>query len=100
MPLTNQSCYDLFNHLGSYRNIMLSYYYKIYTFRLVLEGKTGKEISESSRLELLEKTLAKNFALSDAEGNTSGLLNRGGFWEVIDSFVLIAYTSLVVSRTL
>ena len=46
-------------------------------FRLVLEGKTGKEIPESSRLEFLEKFSANNFALSDAEGNTSGLLNRG-----------------------
>ena len=76
------------------------------SFRLVLEGKTGKEIPESSRLEFLEKFLA-NFALSDAEDNTSGPLNRGGvpdlpllrtllaratsheprFWEVMDSFV-------------
>ena len=48
------------------------------SFRLVLEGKTGKEISESSRLELLEKFLANNFVLSDAEDNTSGPLNKGG----------------------
>ena len=47
-------------------------------FRLVLEGKTGKEIPESSRLEFLEKFSANNFALSDAEDNTSGPLNRGG----------------------
>ena len=78
----------------------------LYSFRLVLEGKIGKEIPESSRLEFLEKFLA-NFALSDAEDNTSGPLNRGGvpdlpllrtllaratsheprFWEVMDSFV-------------
>ena len=66
----------------------------------------GKEIPESSRLEFLEKFLANNFALSDAEDNTSGPLNRGGiadlpllrtllairqksrepsFWEVMDS---------------
>ena len=32
----------------------------------------------SSRLEFLEKFSAKNFALSDAEDSTSGLLNRGG----------------------
>ena len=50
----------------------------LYSFRLVLEWKTRKEIPESSRLELLEKILAKNFALSDAQDNTSGLLNRGG----------------------
>ena len=35
-------------------------------FRLVLEGKTDKEIPESSRLEFLENFLANNFALSDA----------------------------------
>ena len=91
------------------------------SFRLVLEGKTGKEIHESSRLEFLEKFSANNFALSDAEDNTSGPLNRGGiadlpllrtllairqksrepsFWEVMDYFVLFAYASLAVSRTL
>ena len=48
------------------------------SFRLVLEGKTGKEIPESSRLEFLEKFLANNFSLSDAEDNTSGPLSRGG----------------------
>ena len=47
-------------------------------FRLVLEGKIGKEIPESSRLEFIEKFSANNFALSNAEDNTSGLLNRGG----------------------
>ena len=45
-------------------------------FRLVLEGKTGKEIPES-RLEFLEKFLANTFALSDAEGNTSSLFIGG-----------------------
>ena len=75
---------------------------------------------ELSRLEFLEKFLANNFALSEAEGNTSGPLNRGGiadlsllrtllairqksrepsFWEVMDSFVLVAYASLAASRT-
>ena len=48
------------------------------SFRLVLEWKSGKEILESSRLEFLEKFSANNFALSDAEYNTSGPLNRGG----------------------
>ena len=64
---------------------------------------------------------ANNFTLSDAEDNTSGLLNRGGiadlpllrtllairqksrepsFWEVMDSFVLLAYASLAASRIL
>ena len=78
------------------------------SFKLVLEGKTGKEIPESSRLEFLEKFSGNNFALSDAEDNTSGSLTRGGiadlpllrtllaicqksrepsFWEVRESFV-------------
>ena len=48
------------------------------SFRLVLEGKIGKEIPESSRFEFLEKFLGNKFALSDAEDNTSGPLNRGG----------------------
>ena len=89
-------------------------------FRLVLEGKTGKEVPESSRLEFLEKFLEKYFALSDAEDRTSEALNRGGiadlslsrtllairqksrepsFSEVI-LFVLLAYASLTASRTL
>ena len=76
---------------------------------------------ESSRLEFLEKFLANNVALSDTEDHNSGLLNRGGiadlpllrtllaicqksrepsFWEVMDSFVLLAYASLAASRTL
>ena len=45
---------------------------------MVLEGKTGKEIPESSRLEFLEKFLVNSSVLSDAEDNTSGLLNGGG----------------------
>ena len=94
---------------------------EICSFRLVLEGKTGKEIPESSRLEFFEHFSGNNFALSDAEDNTSGPLNRGGiadlpllrtllairqksrepsFWEVMDSFVLLVYASLAASRTL
>ena len=53
------------------------------SFRLVLEGKAGKKISESSRLEFLKKFLANNFALSDAVDNTSGLLNRGGIADLL-----------------
>ena len=49
-------------------------------FRLFLGGKTGKEIPELSRLEFLETFSANNFALSDAEDNTSGTLNRGGIY--------------------
>ena len=48
------------------------------SFKLVLDGKTGKEIPASSRLELLEKFSANNFALSDEEENISEPLNRGG----------------------
>ena len=91
------------------------------SFRLVLERKMGKKIPESTRLEFLEKFLAGNFALSDAEDNTFRSLNRGGivdllllrtllvicqkfwepnFWKVIDSFVLLAYASLAASKTL
>ena len=90
-------------------------------FRLALEGKTGKEIPESSRLEFAEKFSSNNFALSDAEDNYSGMLNRGGiadlhllrtllaicqksqepsFLKVMDSFALLAYASLAASRTL
>ena len=46
-------------------------------FRLVLEGKAGKDIPESSRLDFSKKFLANNFVLSDAEDNFSSLLNRG-----------------------
>ena len=48
------------------------------SFRLALEGKIGKEITEPSRLESLEKFSTNSFALSDAENNTSCLLNREG----------------------
>ena len=48
------------------------------SFILLQEGKTVKEIPESSRFEFLEKFLANNFASSDAEHNTSGPMNRVG----------------------
>ena len=91
------------------------------SFRLVLEGKTGKEIPESSRLEFLEKFSANNFALSDAEDNTSRPLNRGGIAdlpllrtllaicqkyqepsssEMMNSFVSLAYANLAAWRIL
>ena len=41
------------------------------SFKLVQEGKAGKEIPKSSRQELLEKFSGNNLALSDAEDNTS-----------------------------
>ena len=43
---------------------------------LILEGKTGTEIPDSSRLEFLRKFLANNFALSGAEDNISRSLNK------------------------
>ena len=61
------------------------------SFRLVLEGKTGKEIPESSKFEFLEKFSANNFALSDAEDNTSRLLNRGG---IVDLHLLRALLAI------
>ena len=118
------------------------------SFRLILEGKTGKEkfewifdflnpfsnisgylnlrdifrfIFRQLRITFLEKFLANNFALSDAEDITSKPLNTGSiadlsllrklspihqkswepsFWEVMDSFVLLAYASLATSRNL
>ena len=89
--------------------------------KLVLEEKTGKEIPKSSRLEFSEKFSANILALSDAEDNNTGLLNRGGiadlpllrtlltirqksqepsFWEVMDSFALLAHAISAASRIL
>ena len=48
------------------------------SFKLVLEGKTGKDIPESSRSRFLEKFVANNFAFPDAENYTSRPLNTGG----------------------
>ena len=67
--LMNQDLYDLFNHPGSYRNIMC--------FRLVLEGKTGNEVTCLSGLQFLERFLAEE-----------------------ESVVLLAYASLAASRPL
>ena len=90
----------------------------LYSFRLVLEGKTGNKIPKSSRLESLEKFLANKFSLSDSEDNTSGTLNRGGIADLSslrtllaisqksrqkDSGkygLLVAYAHLAASRTL
>ena len=53
------------------------------SFRLVLEGKTGKKIPRSTRSEFLERFLANNFPLSDAEDNTSTPLNREGIADLL-----------------
>ena len=115
MPLTNQRHLFIMSFLT-----ILGVTVILCSFRLVLGGITGNEIPESSRSKFFEKFSA-NFALSDAEDSTSGLLNSGGiadlpllravfaisqksqeprFWEVMDSFVLLAYASLANSRTL
>ena len=49
--------------------------------RLVLGEKTGKKLPEPSRLGFLEKLLARNCALSDAEDNISG--NRAGIADTL-----------------
>ena len=112
MPLMNQGLLTFVTILGVMERLC--------NFRLVLERKTGKEIPESSRLEFLEKVLANNFALSDAEDNNSSLLNRGGIYSrftfventisnspkvlrakflgVMDSFVLITSLSELYFR--
>ena len=83
----------------------------LFSFRLVPQGKTGKEINLS----------AGNFVLSDIEDRTTSQVNRGGiadlpllrtlleirqksqepsFCEVMDFFIVLAYASLAASRTL
>ena len=90
----------------------------LYTFRLVLEGKMGEDIFQSSTLKFLETFSVDNVALSDAENNTSMLLNRGGiadlhvwrillttrqksqepsFWEVMESFFISIIFSTIIT---
>ena len=82
------------------------------SFRLVLEGKTGKKMPVTSRLEISGNFSANDLALSDAEDSTTVPLNLAGiaglpllrtslaihqkfretsFSGVMDSFVLLAY---------
>ena len=64
-----------FNYLGSYRNIM--------QFQISSRRENMLwYIPELSRSEFLEKFSADNSALSDAEDNTSWLLNRGGITDL------------------
>ena len=71
-------------------------------FRLVLEGKTGKDIPESSQksfqqttlLYLMQKTTLQEQNFSEFRAQSFEL----SFWEVIDSFVLVAI--LTASRIL
>ena len=66
------------------------------SFRLVSEEKIGKEIPESSRLELLEKFSWNNFGLSDAKDNNSGPLNKGGIVDLLLQAAFNIYYSLNV----
>ena len=105
--------YGLFNHLGSLQ------FQTLCNFKLVPQGKTGKE--RIIKIRVLVKFLANNPDLSDAEDNTSGLLKKRGIadlsllrtllaihrkswepsvWKVLNSIVLVAYASLAASRTL
>ena len=72
-------------------------------FKLVLEGKTGKKIPESSRLEFLEKILANRGGIADLPLLRTLLAIRQksqetSFCEVMDSFVLLAYASLAAQE--
>ena len=74
----------------------------LFSFRLVLEEKTDKKIRESLRLESLEKFLG-NIADLPLLRTLLAIRQKSqepGFWEVMGSFVLVAYASLVASRTL
>ena len=46
-------------------------------FQLSFRRKAGKDKPESSRSDFVERFLVNHCALSDAEDNFSGLLNRG-----------------------
>ena len=73
---------------------------EICSFKLVLEEKTGKEVSESSRLEFIEKFSSNNFTLSDAEGNTLGLLNRGGISDLPLLRTLLALLTILTKKVI
>ena len=118
-PLEYNQDHDIFDE-SRFVKTFLTILEILSRFRLVLEGKTGKLTPESLNFEFLDKFFANNFALSDAEDSTYWPLNRGGitdlpllttllairhasrqpsFWEVMGSFVLVAYASLAASRT-
>ena len=89
-------------------------------FQISSRMENKQRDTEVIKIRVLTKFLANNFALSQAEDNTSESLNREGitnlplrtllairqkyrkpsFWEEIDSFVSVAYARLAVSRTL
>ena len=65
--------YDLFNHLGSYWNIM--------QFQLSSRGENRQRDTRVIKIRVSRKVLSKIFALSDAENNASSLPNR---WRIAD----------------
>ena len=89
---------------------------KLSSFRLVLEGKTGKVISASRKVEFLERFSVDNFALTDAEDNICGPFIRGSVadlsllrtliaicqkpWQLMGTLVLLANASWAGSKTL
>ena len=70
------------------------------SFRLVLEGRTGKGKPKSSNLDFLEKFLVNNFTLSDAEDKTSGLLNRGDISDLPLLRTLFAICQVLIAEFL
>ena len=69
-------------------------------FRLVLEGRAGKEIPDPSTIDFLDKFSAKDFTLPDAEKNTSGPLNRGGIVDIPRGGIVKLKTLLAISQKL
>ena len=82
-----------------------------HSFKLVLDGKTGKEIPESSRLGFLEKFSANKLALSGAEDNCfisickfgsfknpfTTITNLSELYFRIRRFILLVQTKQVIS---
>ena len=66
----NKVNHDLLNQFQSNKNRMY--------FQIVIEGSAGNRKLESSRILFQEKIKTNKYALSDAEDNNSGPLNRGG----------------------
>ena len=69
------------------------------SFRLVLEGATGKEIPQSSQLELLAKFLENNFALSKL--GSDGLFSFSSIWKFgsfKNPFAMVTFLSELYTR--
>ena len=92
----------------------------LFSFRLVPEGKTGKKLLKSSRLESPKIVYSKQFCFIRCRRQLLRSLNKVGiadfslmrtllairemsqkpsFGEVVDSFVLLAYAILAACRT-